>query len=94
MGNGIVVGHVGTDHHGYPATPVISGAGTVTYDGIPAARLGDPLVIHAKPLCPPHPRFIAAGSPTVMVEGKPAARVGDPVTCGGVLIGGSSVNIG
>lgn len=94
MGNSILVGHIGTAHGAWPPTPVIAGAGTVKIDGIPVARVGDPLMIHAAPCCPPHPRFVAAGSGTVMIEGKPAARVGDPVTCGGVLVGGSSVNIG
>lgn len=42
MGNGIVVGHLGTDHDGFPPTPVTAGSATVRYDGIPAARLGDP----------------------------------------------------
>jgi uncharacterized Zn-binding protein involved in type VI secretion len=29
-----------------------------------------------------------------MIDGKPAARIGDAVSCGGVIAGGSSVNIG
>lgn len=45
MGNGIVVGHLGTDHDGFPPTPVTAGSATVRYDGIPAARLGDPLAL-------------------------------------------------
>lgn len=94
MGNGIIVGHMGTDHEGFPPTPVTAGSGSVKIDGKPAARLGDPLEMHSKPLHPPHPRAIAAGSSTVMIDGKPAARAGDAVDCGGVLQGGSSVNIG
>ncbi|WP_337913722.1 type VI secretion system PAAR protein [Vibrio cholerae] len=94
MGNGIVVRHLGTDHDGFPPTPVTAGSSTVRYDGIPAARLGDPLAPHDKPKHPPHGRAIAAGSGTVMIDGKPAARAGDAVDCGGVLQGASSVNIG
>ena len=94
MGNGIVVGHLGTDHDGFPPTPVTAGSSTVRYDGIPAARLGDPIAPHDKPKHPPHGRAIAAGSGTVMIDGKPAARAGDAVDCGGVLQGASSVNIG
>ncbi|ECF1703825.1 hypothetical protein E1B77_23380 [Salmonella enterica subsp. enterica] len=37
---------------------------------------------------------ITAGSPTVFIDGKPAARTGDAVDCGGVVIGGGTVNIG
>lgn len=49
MGNGIVVGHLGTDHDGFPPTPVTAGSSTVRYDGIPAARLGDPLALMTSP---------------------------------------------
>jgi uncharacterized Zn-binding protein involved in type VI secretion len=94
MGNGIVVGDIGSGHDGYPPTPVTSGSGTVKIDGKAVARLGDPLAPHDKPKHPMHGRSIAAGSSTVKIDGKPAARVGDSITCGGVLIGGSSVNVG
>lgn len=94
MGNGIVVGNMGSDHDGFPPTPITSGSSTVTFDGIPAARMGDPLAPHSKPKHPPHGRTIAAGSGKVMIDGKPAARAGDAVSCGGVLLGGGSVNIG
>ncbi|RTZ16405.1 type VI secretion system PAAR protein [Vibrio aquaticus] len=94
MGNGIVVGHIGTGHDGFPPTPVTSGSSTVKIDGIPAARQGDPLEPHDKPKHPKHGRSIASGSASVNIDGKPAARAGDPVGCGGVLQGSSSVNIG
>lgn len=94
MGNGIVVGNIGSDHGGFPPTPVTAGSGTVKFDGVPAARLGDPLAPHSKPKHPPHGRTIAGGSGKVMIDGKPAARAGDAVSCGGSLVGGSSVNIG
>lgn len=37
---------------------------------------------------------VIAGSPTVFIDGLPASRTGDAVDCGGVLIGGGTVNIG
>ncbi|MDE1336199.1 type VI secretion system PAAR protein [Vibrio aestuarianus] len=94
MGNGIVVGNIGTEHDGFPPTPITAGSCTVKFDGIPAARQGDPLEPHDKPKNPSHGRSIAAGSASVKIDGKPAARAGDPVDCGGVLTGGSSVNVG
>ncbi|EZJ43287.1 PAAR motif family protein [Escherichia coli 2-005-03_S4_C3] len=63
-------------------------------DGLPAARQGDPLTPHDKPKHPPHPRKIARGSSTVFIDGLPAARTGDAIDCGGVVIGGGTVNIG
>ncbi|MDG0806645.1 hypothetical protein PO856_003926 [Pectobacterium brasiliense] len=30
----------------------------------------------------------------MFIDGKPVARSGDGISCGGVLIGGGSVNIG
>lgn len=94
MGKAALVGHIGTGHDGFPPTPVISGSGTVKADGISVARLGDPLEPHDKPKNPMHDRAISSGSATVKIDGKPAARIGDSVGCGGVLQGGSSVNIG
>ncbi|MDA0148890.1 type VI secretion system PAAR protein [Vibrio sp. LaRot3] len=94
MGNRVVVGDIGTAHDGFPPTPVVAGSGTVKMDGIPTARVGDPLVAHAKPKHPPHGRSIAAGSGTVFADGKPVARTGDAVSCGGVVVGGGTVNVG
>ena len=88
------VNDIGSQHEGYPATPVITGSNSVFFDSLPAARMGDPLVPHSLPLHPSHPRKIASGSATVYVDGKPAARTGDSIDCGGVLIGSGTVNIG
>ncbi|MGL4085711.1 PAAR domain-containing protein, partial [Escherichia coli] len=52
------------------------------------------LTPHDKPKHPPHPRKIARGSSTVFIDGLPAARTGDAIDCGGVVIGGGTVNIG
>jgi len=56
--------------------------------------MGDLLAPHDKPKHPPHPRKIAGGSGTVFIDGLPAARTGDAIDCGGVVIGGGTVNIG
>jgi uncharacterized Zn-binding protein involved in type VI secretion len=90
----VLLGDLGTDHQGFPPTPVIAGSPTVLVDGKPVARVGDPLAPHSKPKHPPHPRAIAAGSSTVMIDGMPAAVTGSAVSCGGVTIGSGSVVIG
>ena len=94
MPNAALIGDLGSDHDGFPATPIIAGSPTVKIDGKAVARQGDPLAPHDKPKNPTHPRMIKGGSSTVMIDGKPAARVGDAVECGCVINGGSSVNIG
>ncbi len=94
MAQGALVGDMGSGHDGYPATAIISGSSTVKIDGKAVARQGDALAPHDKPKHPSHPRVIKEGSSTVNIEGLPAARVGDGVSCGGVIVGGSSVNIG
>lgn len=90
----VLLGDLGSDHEGYPPTPVLAGSPDVLVDGKPVARLGDPLAPHSKPKHPPHPRAIAAGSGTVLINGIPAAVTGGAITCGGVTIGSGSVVIG
>lgn len=85
----ILLRDTGTGHGKHGATQVISGSPTVKVDGKPVARQGDALASHGG-----HERTIAGGSSRVFIDGKPAAREGDAVSCGGVLIGGSSVKIG
>ena len=84
----------GTQHDGYYETVITAGSSTVFIDGLPAARMGDPLTPHSKPKHPPHPRKIASGSSTVFIYGLPAARTGDAVDCGGVVLGSGTVSIG
>ena len=86
----VLVGDMGTDHDGFPATPVTAGSGTVLMDGKPVARGGDPLAPHDKPSHSTHPRAIAQGSGTILIDGKPAALTGHGVDCGGVVIGSGS----
>lgn len=90
----VLLGDLGSDHQGFPPTPVIAGSPDVLVDGKPVARLGDPLLPHTKPKHSTHPRVIAAGSATVMINGKPAAVTGSAVSCGGVTMGTGSVVIG
>ncbi|MBF8224179.1 type VI secretion system PAAR protein [Halomonas sp. 328] len=86
----VLVGDIGTDHDGFPPTPVIAGSPTVVIDGKPVARQGDPLAPHDKPKHPSHPRAIAEGSATILIDGKPAALTGHAVSCGGVVIGSAT----
>lgn len=88
------VGNIGTDHDGFHPTAITAGSPDVFIDGIPAARVGDPLAPHDKPNHPPHPRKIASGSSTVLVNGKPLAMTGSAVDCGGVIIGAGTVIVG
>lgn len=88
------IGDIGTDHDGFPPTPIIEGSQDISIDNKPAARVGDKLAPHAKPGSPPHDRSIATGSSTVFFNNKPAAITGSEVDCGGTVIGGSSVIIG
>lgn len=92
--NAAKVGDIGTDHDGFHPTAIISGSPDVFIDGIPAARVGDPLAPHDKPNNPPHPRSIASGSSTVFINGKPLAITGGSVDCGGVIIGSGTVIVG
>ncbi|SDF70682.1 PAAR motif-containing protein [Onishia taeanensis] len=86
----VLLGDKGTDHEGFPPTPVTAGSPTVTMDGKPVARQGDPLAPHDKPNHGPHPRAIAGGSGSILVDGKPVALTGHAVDCGGVVIGSGS----
>lgn len=90
----VLLGDLGSDHEGFPPTPVIAGSPDVLIDGKPVARVGDPLAPHSKPKHPPHPRTITGGSSTVLINGKPAAVTGGAISCGGVTIGSGSVVIG
>ncbi|MBL0675355.1 MULTISPECIES: type VI secretion system PAAR protein [Aeromonas] len=92
--NAAKVGNIGTDHDGFPPTKITAGSPDVFIDGVPAARVGDPLEPHDKPNTPPHPRKIASGSSTVLVNGKPLAITGGAVDCGGVIIGSGTVFVG
>jgi len=89
----VKVGNIGTDHDGFHPTKVTAGSPDVFVDGVPAARVGDPLEPHDKPNNPKHGRAIKTGSSTVFINGKPAALTGGAISCGGVTIGSGTVNI-
>lgn len=90
----VLLGDLGSDHQGFPPTPVLAGSPDVLIDGKSVARVGDPLAPHSKPKHSPHPRAVAAGSATVMINGQPAAVTGGAISCGGVMMGSGSVVIG
>lgn len=90
----VLLGDLGTDHEGFPPTPVISGSPNVFIDGKPVARVGDQLAPHSKPKHPPHPRTITSGSSTVFINGMPVAVTGGEISCGGVTIGSGTVIVG
>ena len=88
------IGDIGTDHDGFHPTAITAGSLDVFIDGIPAARVGDPLAPHDKSNDPLHARTIASGSSTVLVNGKPLAITGGAVDCGDVIIGSGTVIVG
>ena len=74
---------------------IVSGSGTTNADGIPVARLGDPVA-------GPYVATITSGSGTTNADGIPVARIGDstfgtcplghpkdPFVGGGTIISGS-----
>lgn len=89
-----LLGDLGSDHDGFPPTPITAGSPDVFLDGKPVARQGDPLAPHSKPKHPPHPRAIASGVASVLVNGKPIAVTGSGISCGGVVIGSGSGQAG
>lgn len=78
-----------TEGHGYFATPVATGTGTVLVNGLGAAILGGQCVEHSMPQSTSHVPMLSVGSTTVLMEGKGAVRTGDPTECGDVLAAGS-----
>lgn len=88
MGNAVKVGDKDTGHDSHSPTQVNTGSPTVNVDNRKLARKGDTLISHG------HNRMISSGSSSVFIDGKSAARTNDTVSCGGVLIGSGSVNIG
>lgn len=84
-------GDTSTGHESFGPQTITEGSSDVNINGKGAAREGDALSAHASPSqSAPHPGTIASGSGTVNVNGKPLARIGDDVSCGGVVIKGSS----
>jgi uncharacterized Zn-binding protein involved in type VI secretion len=81
VGDSVVHGCFGTHQ-------VQAGSGNVFANGIPVARLGDPVNVHCcGPVC--HSGTFAAGAGKVFVNGKPCIRIGDPCECGSTAAAGS-----
>jgi uncharacterized Zn-binding protein involved in type VI secretion len=83
------VGDIASNHGPWPPTPITGGSPDTFINGIPAARQGDPVLMHAIPNHPPHGRSLSEGTPSVLINGKPAARVSDAISCGGKVSNGS-----
>lgn len=92
--NAAKVGDIGTGHDGFPSTAIALGSPNVFIDGMPAARVTDPLEEHSKPGSSSHPRHIISGSGTVFVNGSALAITGSKVDCGGEIIGSGTVFVG
>lgn len=88
------VGDIGTDHDGFPSTPIIAGSSNVFIDGRPAARVNDPLEEHCKAGNSPHSRHIISGSSTVFINKLPLAITGSAISCGGNVVGSGTVFVG
>ncbi|HVV69572.1 MAG TPA: PAAR domain-containing protein [Gammaproteobacteria bacterium] len=71
---------------------IMQGSPNILINGLPAARMGDPVSCRLASGAPP---IIAEGSSTVFFNGKPAARMGDKISNGGsISLGSSNVFIG
>jgi len=86
---GARLGDLGSEHDGYPPTPIVSGS-DITCNGRRIARQGDSLVPHTRARSSPHPRSVAGGAGSVLINGRPWARQGDPIDCGGAIVAGSA----
>jgi uncharacterized Zn-binding protein involved in type VI secretion len=76
-------------HSCFPPRPIVEGSSNVFTNSRPAVRKGDLVDIHN---CgnSAHKGNIAKGSATVYINSKQAARVKDPITCGDVVMTGST----
>ena len=72
------------DHGG----AIIGGSLNVLVNGLPSARLGDPVYCEIHSLQGAI-QTITSGSLTVLVNGLPKARIGDSISCGATIISGS-----
>lgn len=72
-----------------------SGSPDVFINGLPAARMLDPVTEHAGNKCEPHAPLIAIGSTSVMINGLPAAYLGSYVfDCTFIATGSFDVFVG
>lgn len=71
------LGDLESGHGCYYPVPIVSTAGTVLVNKIPAAAVGDVTSTHTCPKKPTHIDMISKGSKTVFVNKKSSARIGD-----------------
>lgn len=95
MGGITRVGDRCTGHDACPPVALAGGSPTVSIEGRPVGRVGDPYEAHGCKDHPSHVGTISAGAAHVFVDGRAVGRVGDPVSCGGTVAEGSpTVTIG
>jgi uncharacterized Zn-binding protein involved in type VI secretion len=70
---------------GHGSNPIVAGSPNVLFDGLPAARMGDPTGCGSS--------LVGAVIPTVLINGKPATTIGTVGSHGNVVIGGSGTVI-
>lgn len=85
-------GDLSTGHGCYPPRPAANGSSNVFINGRPAHRKGDMFEKHC---CGKdcHIGATMTGSATVFINGIPAARVGERISCGDIIMTGST-NVG
>lgn len=66
---------------GHGSNPIVAGSPNVLFDGLPAARMGDPTGCGST--------LASAVIPTVLINGKPATTLGSVGSHGNVVVGGS-----
>lgn len=86
-------GDMDSGHGCYSPRKNNTGSDNVFINGRGAHRQGDAWMKHCCNGC--HTGVTSGGSSSVFINGRPAARITDAVSCGGVIITGSSnVSIG
>ena len=75
---------IASEHDAFPATRTMECSANVTVNGIGVVRYMDKIQPHT------HGRAAKGHSSTATVNGRGIVRLGDAVSCGGILITGSS----
>ena len=76
-------------HGCFPPRPIVSGSSDVFTNSRNQHRIGDMLDVHYCGLSG-HPGTTLTGSSTVFCNSIPVSRVGDEVSCGSVIMTGST----
>jgi uncharacterized Zn-binding protein involved in type VI secretion len=83
------INDVCSGHDNFPSRPNDSGSANVFIDSKPAHRVGDHWMTHTDGDTE-HDGILVSGSPNVFVNGRALGRVGDAVSCGSIIVSGSS----